>query len=137
MNIGPIQVLSPCAHLTLPPPVPTHRLELGLLCRRCSSRHLQMTQRLTHLLCTHTHTHAASSTCRTKGGLRSAETMCSDPARTHPLHIQHTLTEPPQSLHRDLRAHPLSPVMFVCPSACLLITLSSFHPPLTFSHTPP
>lgn len=82
-------------HFILPPLVPTHRLELALLCRLCSSRHLQMTQQLTHLLHKHTHTlihtHAAASTCCTEGGLRRAETMCSDPARPHPRRIQHTL----------------------------------------------
>lgn len=75
--------------------------------------------------CTHTHTvmntNTAASTCCTEGGLRSTETMWSDPAHPHPhAHPAHTVC-----LRRDSCARLLSLVIFVRPSACLQITLSS------------
>lgn len=86
-----------------------------------------MTQQLTHLLCERAHTHTvmntntAASTCCTEGGLRSTETMWSDPAHPHPhAHPAHTVC-----LRRDSCARLLSLVIFVRPSACLQITLSS------------
>lgn len=69
---------------------------------------------------------------RTEGGLRSTQTMCSDPARPHPLHIQNTL---PASAETPV----LIPSSWLCLSAHLCVfkplISSSLHPPiLTFSH---
>lgn len=73
------------------------------------------------------HTHAAPSTCCTEGGLRSAETMCSDPARPHPLHIQHTL--------RASAETSLIPSSCLCLSAHLPVFRSLSPPPSTLSHS--
>lgn len=131
-----VVALFQCTHLILPPPVPTHRLELGLLCRLCRSRHLQMTQQLTHLLCkqTHSHTHTLRPPpAAPREAYASAETMCSDPARLHPLHIQHTL-------RASAETSALIPSSWFCLSAHLSVFRSFPPPPTTlppFSHTPP
>ena len=107
-------------HLILPPLVPTHRLELALLCRLCSSRHLQMTQQLTHLLHKHTHTHTLIHTHALQpppAVPREAYAGLKPCALIQPVLIpgaSSTHSEPPQRLPRS---SPLPGC--VCPPICL------------------
>lgn len=95
-----------------------------------------MTQRLTHLLShtnTHRETHTAAFTCCTEGGLRSTETMCSDPARLIRC-TSSTLPQPPQRLPRS-SPHP----GYVCPPICVSSNHSSPPPftlPFFYFHIP-
>lgn len=112
------------------PPVPTQRLELALLCRRCSSRHLQMTQQLTHLLCkrTRSHTHTLQPPPALPRESYAGLKPC---ALIQPILIpcaSSTHSEPPQRLPRS------SPLPgYVCPPICLssdcsLLLLPPSHP---------
>lgn len=128
---GPIQALPPCANLILPPQVPTHRLELGLLCRLCSFRHFQMTQQLTHLLCKHTHIHTLTRTPHPPPAApREAYAAQKPCALIQPLRIQHTL-------RASAETPALIPSSWLCLSAHLPVfrSLSPPSPPHIFTHS--
>lgn len=112
-------------------PSPHTQVELGLLCHLCSSRHLQMTQQLTHLLCKHTHSHA--HTLQPPPAVpREAYAALKPCAVIQPVLIpctSSTHSKPPQRL-----PHSSHPPGYVCPPICLssdhslpLLPSSHFH----------
>lgn len=116
--------------------VPTHRLKIGIQCHLCSSRHFQMTQQLTHLLCKHTHIHRYKLQ-PPPATPREACTALKPCALSVPPVLlpctSSTRSKPPQ---RPPHSSPR-----LCLSAHLPVfrslSLPPSCPPLTFSHTPP